>query len=315
MDLKEVFFEEWNLLVGIVLLISVVILNLSGALYQNIISFQETMYISLIIMASTIASYLLFRLKKDIEEIDTEEAEKYSSKILSNILSELRDGESPTDKQIETLLKGHSELYIHQRQEAYEFASDIAKDATEQLVVLQQTPLLLFGPRPYFEEPKIEYESELFESFKSFAELSNEDNFEFYCAYSIGVTKEEIGAILDERPDYKQYLAKRLYKLCEDSASNNIGFTFSAARDEWTPGYHYISADDRFAIWFRDPGYEGQYLCLSSNHEGAANIFRRILESSFEKTDDYEVAAEELGLEDSIIEQREARNLNWQDLF
>jgi hypothetical protein len=100
MDLKEVFFREWNLLVGIVLLISVVILNLSSVLYQNIISFQKTMYISLIIMASTIASYLLFRLKKDIENTDTEEAEKYSSKILSNILSELRDGESPTDKQI-----------------------------------------------------------------------------------------------------------------------------------------------------------------------------------------------------------------------
>lgn len=286
MKLKETLFNRLNLVIGVILLFSVVVLNLSAIFYQNIVSFEDTVYVSLIIIASTIASYLLFRLREDANNTDVEKALPNSTKILHDLLSELSDSKEPTDSQINSLLKSLGEIHVHERQEAYEFAIDIAQEADDELILLQQSPLLLFGARPFFDEPKVDYESNLFDILIESFEKSDKNGFEFYCAYSVDVSKKVVESALEDHPDQEQSLAKRLYTLCEFSRSNDIGFTFSSARKEWTPGYHYISADDRFAIWFKDRGFDKQYICLSSNHEGAANIFRRILRDSFEKTVD-----------------------------
>lgn len=315
MKLKETLFNRLNLIIGIILLLSVVILNLSAIFYQNIVSFEDTVYISLIIIASTIASYLLFRLREDTNNTDVEKALPKSTKILHDLLTGLSNNKEPTDGQINSLLKSLGEVHVHERQEAYVFAIDIAQEADDELILLQQSPLLLFGARPFFDDPKVDYESKLFDILIESFNKSDEGEFEFYCAYSVDVSKKVVESILKDYPEQKQSLAKRLYTLCEFSRSNDIGFTFSSAKKEWTPGYHYISADDRFAIWFKDSGFDKQYVCFSSNHKGAANIFRRILKDSFEKTVDYDTASEELGLEGTVIEKRDAQHLQLKDQF
>ena len=132
----------------------------------------------------------------------------------------------------------------------YGLGTDIVRHAKRRLCVFQQTPSLLLGARPYFDEDRpLCYERELLDMLKQWIELRRDNaDCQFLCLYSLQATRKEIEAeVLLSRRENAEKLRERIYGF--RTLEHETGGRFMVKMTESRVSGPHIVGDDRFAVW------------------------------------------------------------------
>ena len=153
--IKGIILDESDLVVSIFLLVFAILVNVIAYLWEEILPFPQSVYISLSVISLALLSYLIFQVRNEMfGDSDLDDGEEIAADFLSSILYELRSGVEPSQERIKSLLSGTNDLLIHGHDQAYSYATEVANSASEQVVLLQHSLILILGPRGYLNHPK-----------------------------------------------------------------------------------------------------------------------------------------------------------------
>lgn len=295
-NLKQIFVEESGLVVVSALLALDVLVNIMSLLNRGFVSFQTMVTTNLTVLSLAVLSYVIFQLRIRFFSDDgaPDRVEELSANILTHMLSEIQTDETPSDRKIQEILTKQNRILSQNKRQAYDFATNIAKDADDKVMIHSRSHILLLGPRRYGPNAtyKHDYERRQWDVLTDLLRRSVNGDLEFYCSYKVADTKREYDGDI-----HRANAARRLRHLCEYSQQDDSNFTLLASKSTDAPMFSFIAEDERFAIWFRNPGHSDKYICITSTNRAVTDVFKFIFDDEFETVTGYADAAADLELD------------------
>lgn len=178
-------------------------------------------------------------------------------------------------------------LTKHTREEMYQLGTEAIRSARKRLYIIQMTPSLVFGPRPYHEDKKLPYDVNFVNALEEWIEkVFQDDDRECVYMYSLQSTREEM-----EREQMQQHVKQKIILYKEKERLSEYRFRFSSIS---TPHSGPIAVgDNRVAIWITG---EDNAISISFVNRKVADELVKILKQMVSKMTTTEALLQELGL-------------------
>jgi len=175
----------------------------------------------------------------------------------------------------------------HTREEMYQLGTEIICSARKRLYTIQRTPSLIFGPRPYHNNQKLQYEVDLVSALGNWIEKvvqsSDRECVYLYCAQS---TKEEM-----EKEQMQQVVERNIKLYKEKERLSGYRFWFSSIPLPYSGPI--AVGDNRVAIWIMG---KNNAVSISFVNTKVSDELVRILKQMASELKTAETLLHELGL-------------------
>jgi hypothetical protein len=222
--------------------------------FTNLFTFEQSMQVMVGLLCTGLITYILAESSR----------EKDYQKRIIDVITEIHEiGKSITPFRTVSMV------------ERYKIGTDIAKEATERVVLFAGSLILLTGPKPYLETKTIEYESEQDELLNNLAQsASNGKKPRILCAFSPNRLLNEMETITQNHKS-KRFLNAVINRLSTVEAyhrKKNSSFEMRQTKSEGdNPYFIFIVGDDRFALWLKNAVTKGHDLCITGKDQGMAD--------------------------------------------
>ncbi len=134
-------------------------------------------------------------------------------------------------------------ITTHTREEMYELGTEIIESARKRLYIVQRTPSLIFGSRPYHDDQKLQYEAHFVSALEDWIEktVQNKDR---HCIYLFCPenTKEEM-----EKKEMQIKVKRGIEAFKEKEKRSEYRFRFSSLQGRFSGPI--AIGDNRVALW------------------------------------------------------------------